>query len=67
MATEDYPEAVQRVLRVVWINEAPCRYRPRSIGEGPAWDVWDYKLDRRVDPSEMATMSYEQVTEQLVN
>ena len=67
MRPEDHPEEVQRCLRVVWLNEEPFRYTPRAIGKGPAWEVWDNKLDRSVGVDELATMTYEQITETVAN
>lgn len=67
MKPEDYPEEIQRCLRVVWHNDEPDRYVPRAIGEGPAWEVWDRKLDRKVPVDDLSTMTFEQITEQFVN
>ena len=67
MRPEEHPEEVQRCLRVVWLNEKPSRYLPRAIGEGPAWEVWDRKRNQRVPTEDLATMTFEQITETLTN
>lgn len=67
MRPEDYPEEVQRCLRVVWLQSEPSRYVPRAIGEGPGWQVWDRKLDRPVVTDSLADFTYEQITEDFAN
>ncbi len=67
MRPEDHSEEVQRCLRVVWIQDAPSRYVPRAIGEGPAWEVWDRKENRIVPVEELASFTYERITENFAN
>lgn len=67
MRPEDHDEKVQRCLRVVWLNDEADRYVPRAIDKGPAWEVWDRKEDRPVRPDELATMTFEQITEKFSN
>lgn len=57
----------ERVKAVAWeqCNDERMRYRARAIDGGPAWCVYDFKLDRPVPVDAMRTMTFDDVCEKL--
>jgi hypothetical protein len=58
---------LQRRLSVVWENEAPDRYVPKSLTGGTGWGVWDRRDGRFVPDAEVRQLSFENVCEKFVN
>lgn len=57
----------RKALKLVWSQHEPHRYRPKAIGEGPGWEVWDYLENRRVPLGELVEMVPDEVMQKIEN
>ena len=57
----------RRRLSVVWTNEPPYRYVPRSYKGGPGWGVFDRKNDCFVPDEKVAGMTFEDCIEKIAH
>jgi hypothetical protein len=58
---------LQRRLAVIWDNEPPDRYVPKSLDGGTSWGVWDRRKTRMVPDEEVRGLSFENVCETYAN
>lgn len=59
--------ALRKNLEVVWRNNRPARYLPKSLIGGTGWGVWDDKEKRFLKDQEVSALSAEQLSATLVN
>lgn len=59
--------ALLRNLKIVWGNDRPKRYLPKSLNGGVGWGVWDDKEKRFLKDREVRTMSREELTQNVAN
>lgn len=48
---------LRKRLEIVWSNEVPKRFIPRSLNGGTGWGVFDKKQDRFLSDSEVTELS----------
>lgn len=59
--------AMKRNLDIVWNNNRPSRYIPRSLDGGTGWGVWDDKEKRFLKDREVRSLSPDNLRETVTN
>lgn len=59
--------AMKRNLKIVWENNRPARYLPKSLVGGVGWGVWDDKEKRFLKDREVRALSADELKQTVSN